>query len=133
MARILAVILARGGSKAILKKNIAPIAGHPLIAYTVCEALRSQYIDRVIVSSDNNEIRTIAIQYGAEAPFIRPKNLSGDAARPVDCDLHATRWAESDEGKSYDYIVELLCTNPFKTSKDELDKSSKIKTSKPLF
>jgi CMP-N-acetylneuraminic acid synthetase len=118
MARILAVILARGGSKAIPKKNIAPIAGHPLIAYTVCEALKSKYIDRVIVSSDNNEIRTLAIQYGAEAPFIRPKSLSGDAARPVDCDLHATRWAESDEGKAYDYVVELLCTNPFKTSED---------------
>ena len=118
MARILAVILARGGSKAIPKKNIAPIAGHPLIAYTVCEALRSQHIDRVIVSSDNDEIRTIAVQYGAEAPFTRPEILSGDAARPVDCDLHATRWAENDEGNAYDYIVELLCTNPFKTSED---------------
>jgi CMP-N-acetylneuraminic acid synthetase len=118
MPRILAVILARGGSKAIPKKNIVPIAGHPLIAYTVCEALKSQHIDRVIVSSDEDEIRAVAVQYGAEAPFTRPRSLSGDAARPVDCDLHATRWAENDEGKNYDYIVELLCTNPFKTSED---------------
>jgi CMP-N-acetylneuraminic acid synthetase len=118
MARILAVILARGGSKGIPKKNIAPVAGHPLIAYTVCEALRSKHIDRVIVSSDDDEIRALAIQYGAEAPFARPKNLSGDAAKPVECDLHATRWAENDEGKAYDYVVELLCTNPFKTSED---------------
>ena len=118
MPRVLAVILARGGSKAIPKKNIAPIAGHPLIAYTVCEALKSQHIDRVIVSSDEDEIRAVAVQYGAEAPFTRPESLSGDAARPVDCDLHATRWAESDEGNSYDYVVELLCTNPFKTSED---------------
>jgi CMP-N-acetylneuraminic acid synthetase len=118
MVRILAVILARGGSKAIDKKNLVPIAGHPLLAYTISEALRSKYINRVIVSSDDDEIRTVAVQYGAEAPFRRPEKFSGDTARPVDGDLHATRWAENDEGRSYDYVVELLCTNPFKTSDD---------------
>ena len=110
--------MARGGSKAIPRKNIKEINGHPLIAYTICEALKSKYINRIIVSSDDDEIRSISVLYGAEAPFERPNDLSGDKAKPVECDLHATRWAEKDEGKKYDYVVELLCTNPFKTSND---------------
>ena len=116
--KILCVILARGGSKAIPNKNIKPINGHPLIAYTVAEALKSKYIDRIIVSSDSEKIRSEAIRYGAEAPFIRPEHLSGDAAKPVDCILHATKWAEKDQKIKYDYVVELLCTNPFKTFQD---------------
>ena len=78
--KILGVILARGGSKAIIKKNLSIIGGHPLIAYTIYEALQSEYINRVIVSSDDDDIRAIAIQYGAEAPFRRPENLSIDTA-----------------------------------------------------
>ena len=116
--KILGVILARGGSKAIPKKNIKNLAGHPLIVYTICEALRSKYINRLIVSSDDPIIRKVSEQYGAEAPFKRPKLLSGDKAKAVDCLLHATRWAEKDEGITYDYVVELLCTNPFKTTYD---------------
>lgn len=116
--KILGVILARGGSKAIIKKNISIIGGHPLIAYTIYEALQSEYINRVIVSSDDDDIRAIAIQYGAEAPFRRPENLSIDTAKPVECDLHATKWTERDQGSIYDYVVELLCTNPFKTVDD---------------
>ncbi len=116
--KILCVILARGGSKAIPSKNIKDIAGNPLIAYTIAEALKSKYIDRIIVSSDDDDIRKVAIQYGAEAPFSRPPELSGDAAKPVECILHATKWAEKDGGVKYDYVVELLCTNPFKTVDD---------------
>ena len=111
-------ILARGGSKAIKKKNLAEIDGHPLIAYTIHEALKSKYINRLIVSSDNNEIRAKAIQYGAEAPFKRPQELSQDNSKPVECNLHATRWAEENSGIKYDFVVELLCTNPFKEKKD---------------
>ena len=118
MSKILAVILARGGSKSIKKKNLALVNGHPLIAYTIVEALKSNYIDRVIVSSDDEEIRAVSIQYGAEAPFSRPELLSGDAAKPVECDLHATHWAENNKGVKYDFVVELLCTNPFKTHID---------------
>lgn len=92
--KILCVILARGGSKAIPGKNIKPINGHPLIAYTITEALQSKYIDRIIVSSDSEEIKEQSVKYGAEAPFTRPKYLSGDTAKPVDCILHATKWAE---------------------------------------
>ena len=126
---ILCVILARGGSKAIPGKNIKSLAGHPLIAYTICEAIKSNYISRVIVSSDDDEIRDVAKRYGAEAPFVRPEELSTDTAKPVDCIKHATEWAENDsivgfnnKGIKYDYVVELLCTNPFKTSED-IDKA----------
>jgi len=120
--KVLCVILARGGSKGIPGKNIKDLAGHPLIAYTICEALQSKYIDRVIVSSDDDEIRKTSIKYGAEAPFVRPKELSTDTAKPVECIQHATKWAESDKNIKYDYVVELLCTNPFKTS-DDIDKA----------
>ena len=120
--KILAIILARGGSKAIPKKNIKLLNGHPLIAYTISEAIKSKYIDRVIVSSDDQEIRKVSEEYGAEAPFKRPESLSGDAAKPVECNLHATNWAEKEYGVRYDYVVELLCTNPFKTVSD-IDKA----------
>ena len=113
--KILSVILARGGSKGVVGKNIRDLCGHPLIAYTICEALRSKYINRIIVSSDSDEIRDLSVRYGAEAPFSRPKNISGDSAKPVDAILHATHWAEKDKGITYDYVVELLCTNPFKS------------------
>jgi len=115
---ILCVILARGGSKGIPGKNIKDLAGHPLLAYTICEARRSKYINRIIVSSDDDEIREVAVRYGAEAPFRRPEELSTDTAKPVECNLHATKWAEEDGGIKYDYVVELLCTNPFKTVED---------------
>lgn len=116
--RILAVTLARGGSKGVPKKNLRLLNGHPLIAYTVVEARRARLVSRVIVSSDDDEIRLAAVQYGAEAPFARPTELSTDTARPIDGDMHALAWAEADEGREYDYFVELLATNPMKTSDD---------------
>ena len=125
MQKILGIILARGGSKAIKKKNLAIIDGHPLIAYTIHEALKSNYINRLIVSSDDDEIRATAIQYGAEAPFRRPKELSLDNSKPVDCNLHATKWAEKELSTSYDFVVELLCTNPFK-EKNDIDNVCKL-------
>lgn len=116
--RILGIILARGGSKSVKKKNIRPINGIPLIAYTIAEALRSQWITRVIVSSDDYEIRQTAVVYGAEAPFVRPDELATDTASALSADQHALAWAEKDEGQNYDYVVELMCTNPMKTFAD---------------
>lgn len=100
------------------RKNVRLVDGAPLLAYTVVEALRSELIGRVIVSSDDDEIRRTAIEYGAEAPFARPAELSTDTAKPVEGNRHALEWAERDEGRQYDYVVELLCTNPMKTSQD---------------
>tara|TARA_B100001057_G_C22836891_1_gene945511 strand:- start:54 stop:770 length:717 start_codon:yes stop_codon:yes gene_type:complete len=116
--RILAITLARGGSKSIRKKNIYKINKKPLLYYTIKEAKKSKLITRYLVSTDDKEIQTIAKRYGAEAPFLRPKNLSGDKASAAKTDLHALKWAEKDEGKKYDFIVELMATNPLKTYKD---------------
>lgn len=123
--KILGVILARGGSKQIPKKNLALLNNIPLIAYTIVEAKKSNYISDLVVSSDDDEIRKVSVQYGAEAPFKRPDNLSGDKAKPVECDLHATKFMEKKNNIKYDYVVELLCTNPFKTSFD-IDEAIKM-------
>ncbi len=116
--KVLAVTLARGGSKGVPRKNIKPIHGAPLIAYTIAEAKRSKWIDRYLVSTDDAEIQAISIQYGAEAPFLRPASLSGDTVSSVEPLQHAVSWAEKDSGCRYDYIIELMCTNPLKTVED---------------
>ncbi len=116
--RILALTLARGGSKSVPRKNIRPISGVPLIAYTITEALRSQLITRYIVSTDDDEIRQVAMQYGADVPFLRPPEYSGDTASSVAAMQHAVNWVEEQEGIKYDYVIELMCTNPMKTVVD---------------
>lgn len=118
MPRILAVTLARGGSKSVPRKNIRPIRGVPLIAYTIAEALRSELVTRYIVSTDDEKIREVAMRYGGEAPFLRPAELASDTATSLDAIKHAVAWAEADEGREYDFVVELMVTNPMKTSED---------------
>jgi CMP-N-acetylneuraminic acid synthetase len=116
--QILAIILARGGSKSILNKNIINLCGKPLIAHTIIEAKKSKLIDRIIVSTDNPKIKSISIKYGAEVPFDRPKKLASDKATSLDALIHAVSWCENSEKKKYDFIVELMCTNPMKTIED---------------
>lgn len=89
-----------------------------MIAYTLIEAKRSKLIDRLIVSTDDEEIAAVARAYGAEVPFMRPPELAADTANSHDAFRHAVEWAEADEGRPYDFLVELLCTNPMKTSED---------------
>ena len=116
--RILAITLARGGSKSVLKKNIKSIMDIPLIAYTIAEAIQSKKITRYIVSTDDEQIKSVALDYGAEVPFLRPEEFSTDTATSVSALQHAVHWAEDDEGLKYDFIVELMCTNPLKTVED---------------
>ncbi len=116
--KILGITLARGGSKSVPYKNIRPILGVPLIGYTISEALRSKFITRYIVSTDDKKIQEVALKYGAEAPFLRPGKYSTDVASSVDALQHAVGWIEKEEGVQYDYIVELMCTNPTKLVKD---------------
>jgi len=120
LPRVLGVTLARGGSKGVPKKNIRPIAGIPMIAYSIAEAKRSRYIRRYIVSTDDPEIQKVAIEYGAEAPFLRPAHLANDKTPSLPALQHAVDWAEKDEGQEepYDYIAELVCTNPMKLAED---------------
>ncbi len=116
--KILGLTLARGGSKSVPRKNIKPIAGVPLIGYTILEALRSKLLTRYIVSTDDEEIQSVAVQYGAEAPFLRPAEFATDSASSVSAMQHAVAWVEEEEGATYDYVVELMATNPMKTSED---------------
>lgn len=116
--RILAITLARGGSKSVHKKNIRPILGIPLIAYTIAEARRSKHITRYLVSTDDQDILDVAKAYGADAPFLRPAEFSSDTATSVVALQHAVEWAEKDEGLKYDYVIELMATNPMKVVDD---------------
>jgi phosphoglycerate dehydrogenase-like enzyme/CMP-N-acetylneuraminic acid synthetase len=115
---VLAVILARGGSKGIPRKNIAPVDGHPLIAYTIAAALGSASIDRLVVSTDDEEIAAAARKYGAETPFRRPAELAADTTLSVDALRHAALAAEAAYGTRFDYVVELPCVAPLRDSRD---------------
>lgn len=116
--QILAITLARGGSKGVKNKNIKKINGKPLIAFTINEAKKSKYINDYIISTDSLEIAKISRKYGVEVPFMRPKNISSDKASSVDALIHATKKMEKLRKKKYDYVVELMCTNPLKNVKD---------------
>lgn len=116
--RILAITLARGGSKSVPLKNIRLLNGKPLIAYTISEAKKSRYITRYIVSTDDSRIRDVAIGYGADVPFLRPSEFATDSASSVSALQHAVSWVEKSEGVKYDYVVELMATNPLKTVED---------------
>ena len=116
--KILGITLARGGSKGVPKKNILPIKGEPLIAHTIKEALKSKHLSRYLVSTDDQEIKDVAIKYGAEAPFLRPSQFSTDSASSVSALQHAVSWVEDQEGVKYDYVIELMCTNPLKLASD---------------
>lgn len=112
--KVLGVILARGGSKGIPKKNIYPICGHPLIGYSITAALNSKYVSDLVVSTDSEEIAKVARIYGAITPFIRPDSLSGDIVPSVDALRHAATEVEKTLKGSYDYIIELPCVAPLR-------------------
>ena len=110
---VLAIIPARGGSKGVPRKNIRVLAGRPLIAWTIEEAKKSRYIDRLILSSDDPEIIRVAGEWGCEAPFVRPPELARDDTPGIDPVLHALG-----ELPSYDYVVLLQPTSPLRTAED---------------
>jgi CMP-N,N'-diacetyllegionaminic acid synthase len=114
---IIGLIPARYGSRGLPGKNILPLLGKPLIAWTIEQALSSRYIDRLIVSTDSNEIATVSVGYGAEVPFLRPAELSSDTAKGIDVVLHVIRWMEEKDLK-YDLLFNLQPTSPARTSED---------------
>jgi CMP-N,N'-diacetyllegionaminic acid synthase len=111
---ILMVIPARGGSKGILKKNIASLAGKPLIYYTIDAALKTKYLKRVVVSTDDPEIAIIAKNAGAEVPFFRPSILSQDETSTVSVVQHAVVNMEESLGNRFDFVVLLQPTSPLR-------------------
>ena len=116
--RTLGVIPARGHSKSIPRKNLAPVLGRPLIAYTIEAALQAGRLSRTIVSTDDAEIAAISRQYGAEVPFVRPAELATDQAYSLPVMQHALREVERQEGVAYDAVVMLQPTAPLREAAD---------------
>jgi CMP-N,N'-diacetyllegionaminic acid synthase len=110
---ILAVIPARGGSKGVPRKNIRMLGDKPLLAWTIEEAKKSAYIDRLILSSEDEEIIEVAKRYGCDVPFVRPAELAKDDTPGIDVILHAI-----EQVSGYDYVVVLQPTSPFRMVKD---------------
>ena len=109
---VLALILARGGSKSVPRKNILPINGKPLISYTIEQALASRHITRTIVSTDDEEIAIISREWGAETPFLRPVELAQDSSVDFDGFVHCLEWLKENEGYVPDAVVHLRATGP---------------------
>lgn len=114
MSYCIAIIPARSGSKSVPSKNIKKLSGHPLIAYSIAAAKLSKKIDRVIVSTDSDEYAEIAEEYGAEVPFIRPKELSTDSSTDRGFLIHAMQWFRDNENTVPEYWVHLRPTTPLR-------------------
>lgn len=116
--KILAVIGARSGSKGIPDKNIKPLAGKPLMGWIIGEAKKSQYLSRVIVSTDSQKYADIARSLGAETPFLRPAEIAGDKATDFQYVSHALEWLKKNESYEPDIVVRLMPTVPLQKSED---------------
>ena len=112
--KIIAVIPARSGSKSVPGKNIKELACKPLIAYSISAGIKSKLIDRVIVSTDSEKYASISKDYGAEVPFIRPNEYSGDDSTDYDFVKHLLDWLAENEGNTPDYIIHLRPTTPLR-------------------
>lgn len=129
---MIALIPARGGSKGLPNKNIKLLNGKPLIAYTIEEALKAKNISRIIVSTDDESIASIAKEYGAEIPFMRPAHLASDTALSIDVYEYTIQQIESLENSSiFDFVV-LQPTSPLRTS-ENIDEAIDLYVEKNAF
>ena len=119
--KVLAIIPARGGSKGVPQKNIKELNGKPLIAWSFETALHCKYIDRIIVSTDDEKIALISKKLGADVPFLRPKELAKDDSKSIDAILHCINWLK-ENGDEYDILILLQPTSPLRIYTD-IDKS----------
>jgi CMP-N,N'-diacetyllegionaminic acid synthase len=113
--KILGIIPARGGSKGIPRKNIRLLNGVPLIGHTIRQALNSKLLDKLIVSTDDEEIAKYSVNQGVDVPFLRPDFLSNSSAKSIDVIIHALEFFEQ-KGEHYDAICLLQPTSPFRPS-----------------
>ena len=111
------IIFARGGSKGLPGKNIKILAGKPLIGWSIEKALKVKRIKRVIVSTDSEEYAEISRQFGADVPFIRPSDISGDNASDIDFMVHAMNWFDENEPLTPEYWIHLRPTTPLRDPK----------------
>jgi len=122
--KILAIVPSRGNSKGLPGKNIKPLIGKPLISWTIEQGLNSKYIDKLIVSTDNDKIAKVSKEYGAEVPFIRPDFLANDNASSIDVIFHCISYLEN-KNEFFDFIVFLEPTSPLRDTED-IDKSIEL-------
>ena len=124
----LGIIPARGGSKSVPRKNLHPLLGKPLIAWSILSALRATSLDRMIVSTDDAEIAEVAKRYGAEVPFLRPAEIAADETPDLPVFQHALRALREAEGYAPDAIVHLRPTQPLRTP-EQIDQAVELWTS----
>ena len=111
---VLAIVQARGGSKGLPRKNVLPLGGHPLVAYSIASGLAAQSITRLIVSTDDDEIAAVAERYGAEVPFRRPSDLAADDTPDYPLFVHALDWLDRHENYRPEMVVQLRPTTPLR-------------------
>lgn len=116
--RILGIIPARGGSTSIKLKNIADVGGQPLIAYSIAEAKKSKLLDAFIVSTDSEQIAAVAKSFGADVPFIRPKNTAKKYSAEIEYQQHALNWLEKNRGWKPEIVVIIKATSPLRPASD---------------
>ena len=111
---MLAIIPARGGSKGLPRKNILPLNGHPLLAYSIAAGLQSGRVSRTVCSTDDREIQQHAQAYGAEVPFLRPSSLAHDRSPDLPLFLHVLEWFHEHQQWEPEIIVHLRPTSPIR-------------------
>jgi CMP-N,N'-diacetyllegionaminic acid synthase len=116
--KVMAIITARGGSKGLPGKNIKNLCGKPLIAWSIEAGLASKYVDEVVVTTDSEEIATIARKFGASTPFIRPAELASDTSTSFDAIKHTIDFYQNELHKNFDYIILLEPTSPLREKND---------------
>jgi CMP-N,N'-diacetyllegionaminic acid synthase len=119
---VIGIITARGGSKGLPGKNIRPLCGKPLICWTIEKALRSLYLDVVVVTTDSEEIAAVSLQAGAQVPFLRPPELSSDTSSSYDAIRHTLNHYAP---QKFDYTVLLEPTSPLR-EEDDIDRVLRI-------
>lgn len=123
--KVLIVIPARFGSKRILRKNIRPFLGRPLIAYTIEQAKRVSFADRIIVDTDSPKIAAMAKKYGAEVPWLRPAHLARDKSQAVDVILHLINRLKKEQNYAPTHVMILQTTSPLREMED-IERSWKL-------
>jgi len=124
MYNILCIIPARGGSKGLPKKNIKMLIDKPLIAWTINASIKSKYITKVVVSTEDSEIAKISKEYGADI-ILRPSELATDTATTMDVISHTVSFLENYEKYVPDYVVLLQCTSPIRNA-DHIDEAIEL-------
>jgi CMP-N,N'-diacetyllegionaminic acid synthase len=123
---VLALIPARWGSKGIPNKNIIDFLGKPLFVWSIESASKSKYIDKVLLSTDSQFIANIGLSFGADVPFLRPKNISQDKSTTQEVICHAIKFLEGTLNQQYDVIILLEPTSPLRTQNDIDDALEKL-------